>query len=179
MENKVIIAGFGGQGILFGGTLIAQTAIEESKETTWFPSYGAEIRGGTANSTVIVSDEEIGSPIILNPDILIILNDQSLNKFLPRMKPGTTVIVNSTLIKSKVAKDGVKIIEVPASEIAHTQLGDIRTANLVAIGAMLKATSVLKLESAKSACKTVLADKPKLVDMNQKALQLGFDSITK
>ncbi|MFH1368102.1 MAG: 2-oxoacid:acceptor oxidoreductase family protein [Elusimicrobiota bacterium] len=176
METKIIIAGFGGQGVLFGGTLIAQAALEEGKQTTWFPAYGAEIRGGTANSTAIVSDEEIGSPIITNPDILIILNEQSLDKFLPRMKPGTLVVINSSLVKNKVEKEGVRIVEVPASGIADKQIGDIRTANLVAIGAMLKAKPVLKLESALKACEKVLTEKPKLITINQKALQLGYDN---
>lgn len=174
METKIIIAGFGGQGILFGGILVAQAAIEEGKKTTWFPSYGAEMRGGTANSTVIVSDEEIGSPIITNPDVLIALNEQSLDKFLPRMNPGTTVIVNTSLIKKKASRDGVKFVEIEASGAADKQLGDVRTANLVAVGALLKAVPVLKLENAKKACEKVLADKPKLIPVNQKALELGF-----
>jgi 2-oxoglutarate ferredoxin oxidoreductase subunit gamma len=176
METKIMIAGFGGQGVLFGGTLIAQAALEEGKETTWFPSYGAEIRGGTANSTVIVSDEEIGSPVTTGPDILIALNEQSLNKFILKMKPGSLVIINSSLVKSRPDRRDVTLVEVPASEIADKQVNDIRAANLVAIGAMLKARSVLSLDSAKKACETVLSEKPKLIALNQKALELGYNN---
>lgn len=175
METKIMIAGFGGQGVLFGGTLMAQAALEEGKETTWFPSYGAEIRGGTANSTVIVSSEEIGSPIITSPDILIALNELSLNKFIKKMKPGALVIMNSSLIKSRPDRRDVTLVEVPASETADKQVGDIRAANLVAIGAMLKASGVLSLDSAKKACAAVLSEKPKLIPANQKALELGFN----
>ena len=175
METKIMIAGFGGQGVLFGGTLMAQAAMEEGKETTWFPSYGAEIRGGTANSTVIVSDEEIGSPIIVSPDILIALNEQSLNKFITKMKPGALVIINSTLIKVRPERRDVTLVEVPASEIADKQVKDIRAANLVAIGAMLKAKNVFSLDSAKKACEAILSEKPKLIKLNQQALELGYN----
>jgi 2-oxoglutarate ferredoxin oxidoreductase subunit gamma len=175
METKILIAGFGGQGVLFGGTLMAQAALEDGKQTTWFPSYGAEIRGGTANSTVIVSDDEIGSPIVSNPDILIALNEQSLNKFFPKMKEGSLIIINSSLIKRRPDRFDVTIVEVPASEIADKQLGDIRAANLVAVGAMLKAKQVFPLEAAKKAAAIVLSEKPKLIPLNQKALESGFN----
>jgi 2-oxoglutarate ferredoxin oxidoreductase subunit gamma len=174
MQTEIIIAGFGGQGVLFGGTLLAEAAVEENKHTTWFPSYGAEMRGGTANSTVIVSDEEIGSPVIVNPAALISLNRQSLEKFLPRVKPGGLVVVNASLVPDEITRDGVTIVRVPATAIADKELGDLRTANLVMVGAMLGKSGLLKLASAQKACERVLAEKPKLIPLNQKALELGF-----
>lgn len=175
MQTEIIIAGFGGQGVLFGGTLLAQAAVEEDKHTTWFPSYGAEMRGGTANSTVIISDEEIGSPVVVHPSVLLALNDLSLKKFLPRMKPGSTVIINSSLIKENVNSPSTKVVAIPATEIADKDIGDVRTANLVMVGAYLKASGLLKLESAKNACEKVLSEKQKLININQKALELGYN----
>lgn len=175
METKILIAGFGGQGVLFGGALMAQAALEDGKQTTWFPSYGAEIRGGTANSTVIVSDDEIGSPIVTNPDVLIALNEPSLNKFLPRLKAGALVVINSSLIKNVPSRRDIKVVEVPASEIADKQIGDIRAANLVAVGAMLKARQVFPLEAAKKAVAASFSEKPKLIPLNQKALEEGYN----
>lgn len=174
MQTEIIIAGFGGQGVLFGGTLLAQAAVEENKQTTWFPSYGAEMRGGTANSTVIIADEEIGAPIVAEPSALLALNEQSLAKFLPRVKPGAVIVVNSSLVAGPVDRPGATVVAVPATEIADKQLGDVRTANLVMVGAYLKASGILKLESAQRACTHVLAEKPKLIPLNQKALELGF-----
>jgi len=174
MQTEIIIAGFGGQGVLFGGTLLAQSAVEEDKQTTWFPSYGAEMRGGTANSTVVISTEEIGSPLVASPSALIALNELSLNKFIPRMKPGSVVVINSSLIHNSTEYPGITTVRIPATEIADKQLGDVRAANLVAVGAYLKASGLLKLASAQKACETVLAEKPKLIPMNQKALELGY-----
>ena len=175
MQTEIIIAGSGGQGVLFGGTLLAQAAVVEGKETTWFPSYGAEIRGGTANSTVVVSEQEIGSPVTIAYSGLIALNELSLDFFLPRARNGSIIIVNSSLIEKKVEKAGVSILYVPVSEMADKQIGDIRTANLVAIGAYLKKSGILKLSSAQKACETLLEGKTKLITLNQKALELGYN----
>ena len=175
MQTEIIVAGSGGQGVLFGGTLLAQAAVEENKQTTWFPSYGAEIRGGTANSTVVISDSEIGSPIVFNFSVLIALNEQSLNKFLPRAKKGAVVIINSSLVDKKIERDDLKIYYVPASGIADKDIKDIRTANLVALGTYLKKSGILKLSSAQKACETLLIERPKLIGLNQKALELGYN----
>ncbi len=174
MQNEIIIAGFGGQGVLFAGTLLAQAAVEENKHTTWFPAYGAEMRGGTANSTVIISAEEIGSPVVVHPSLLIALNDLSLQKFLPRMRQGSIIVFNSSLIKDTPAGTGFTPVALPATEIADAKLGDVRTANLVAVGALLKASGVVSLASAQKACEKVLAEKPKLIAINQKALEFGY-----
>jgi 2-oxoglutarate ferredoxin oxidoreductase subunit gamma len=173
MQTEILIAGSGGQGVLFAGMLLAQAALEENKQTTWFPSYGAEIRGGTANSTVVVSDEEIGSPVVLKPSVLIALNEPSLNKFAPMLKKDAVLIINSSLV-GKIQPFPAKIVEIPASGMADKELKDVRTANLVAVGAMLKASGVLKLESAMKACEKIFKDKPKLAEANKMALELGY-----
>ena len=154
---------------------LGQVAVEENKQTTWFPSYGAEIRGGTANSTVIISDDEIGSPVVVNPSALIILNEQSLNKFMGRAAEGAVIVVNSSLCGKNAAKTGSTVVRVPASEIADKQLGDGRVTNMVMIGAYLKASGVSSLRSAQAACEKALKEKPKLIDVNKKALELGFN----
>lgn len=174
MQNEIIIAGFGGQGVLFGGILLAQAAVEEKKQTTWFPAYGAEMRGGTANSTVIISTEEIGSPIVLEPSALLAMNELSLVKFLPRVRPGAIIVINSSLVPGHTPRPGITAIQIPATQIADKELGDIRTANLVMVGAFLKAGGILKLESAQKACEEVLSEKPKLIPLNKKALELGY-----
>jgi 2-oxoglutarate ferredoxin oxidoreductase subunit gamma len=165
--------------VLFAGILLAEAAMEEGKQTSWFPAYGAEIRGGSANSTVMISDEEIGSPVSLHPNTLIALNEIACKRFLERLAPNGILIINSSLVRRNELKlpKGIACTEVPASEIADKQLGDMRVANLVAIGAYLNATKLLKLASAQKACETVLADKPKLVPINQRALELGFNHI--
>jgi 2-oxoglutarate ferredoxin oxidoreductase subunit gamma len=176
MQTEIIIAGFGGQGVLFAGMLLAQAAVEENKQTTWFPAYGAEMRGGTAKSTVIISDEEIGSPLAEKPSVLLIMNEQSMQKFLPTAKTGAIIVINSSLVSDMGSRKDVKIISVPASEIADRELGDQRVTNLVMIGAFLKATGLLKLRSAQNACEKALKDKPKLIEINKKALETGYNN---
>ncbi|MBN1621374.1 MAG: 2-oxoacid:acceptor oxidoreductase family protein [Endomicrobiales bacterium] len=175
MQEEIIIAGFGGQGVLFAGMLLAQAAVEEDKKTTWFPSYGAEMRGGTANSTVIISDDEIGSPVVVHPSTLIALNEPSLKKFSSRMKKGSLIIFNSSLVKEKVEFPGIKTVGIPATEIADRQIGNVKTANLVAVGAYLKQRGILKLGSSKAACEKVLKNKESLIKLNQKALESGYN----
>lgn len=181
MQNEIIFAGFGGQGVLFGGMLLAQAAVEQGLQTTWFPNYGAEMRGGTANSTVIIADHEIGSPIAGRPTVLITLNDLSLRRFLPRIVDGGTVILNSSLITDEFATRELKaagrtfnVIRVPATEIASAELGTVQTANVIMAGVFLKASGLLTQASATAACAAVLADKPRLIDINKKALARGF-----
>jgi 2-oxoglutarate ferredoxin oxidoreductase subunit gamma len=181
MQTEIIIAGFGGQGVLFGGTLLAQTAVEQGLQTTWFPNYGAEMRGGTANSTVVISENEIGSPVALHPNVLIAMNDQSFKKFLPRIADGGMVIINSSLIPEalvetelRAANKNFNIISIPATEIASTGIGNVQTANVVMIGVFLKLSGILTIEHASAACAAVLVDKPKLIPINQKALEHGY-----
>jgi 2-oxoglutarate ferredoxin oxidoreductase subunit gamma len=207
MQNEIIIAGFGGQGVLLAGTLLAQAAIEQNLHTTWFPSYGAEMRGGTANSTVVVSTDEIGSPLAFNPNALIALNEPSLNKFMPRMTEGAVIIANSSIIPSD-KEYKIKPVFVPVTDIADKEIKNVKTANLAAAGALIKAlelyaygncgndskrrqnaaetegdlcdledTKVLTLKSALKACEKVFSSKPALIEVNKKAIQAGYDFV--
>jgi len=175
MKHNIIIAGYGGQGALSAGMLLAQAALEEGKLSTWFPSYGAEIRGGTANSTIVISTEEIGLPIVLSATGLIALNELSLVKFSKIAIAGAVIVVNTSLIpKENVVIDSTKkYFFVPATELA-TKLGNVRVANSVALGAFLKASKALSLESAIKACPMLLESKKELIDLNIKALEIGF-----
>jgi len=188
MHNEIIVAGFGGQGILLAGAIVSQAAMEQGLYTTWFPAYGAEMRGGTANSTVVISSEEIGSPLAFNPNALIALNEPSLNKFMPRMVKDSVIIANSSIIAQN--KD-YKITPyfVPVTGIADKEIGNIKTANMVAVGALVKAlelcaTKACKIESEILSIKNVLkaveiafAAKPKFIDINKKAIMAGYDFI--
>jgi len=172
--NEIIIAGLGGQGVLLAGTILAQSALEQNLKTTWFPSYGAEMRGGTANSTVIISDEEIGSPIAFSPSGLIALNTLSLNKFLPRMIEGASIVANSSLINPNEFNDK-RINFIPISEIADKEIDNIKAANMVAIGALIKLTQVPNLDSISKAIQTAFAKKPALIEVNIKAVNAGYN----
>lgn len=184
MQNEIIIAGFGGQGVLLAGVLLAQAAIEQKLHTTWFPSYGAEMRGGTANATVVMSDDEIGSPIAFNPNALIALNEPSLNRFMPKMSKDAIIIANSSIISEKNSYD-ISPIFIPVTDIADKEIKNVKTANLVAVGALIKAieksaknkSEILTLESALKACEKAFAAKPKLIDINKQAIQAGYNYV--
>jgi 2-oxoglutarate ferredoxin oxidoreductase subunit gamma len=169
-----LVAGFGGQGILFLGRLLAYGGMLEGKEVTWFPSYGAEVRGGTANCTVIISDEMIGSPIVRNPEVLIVMNEASLYKFQPRLKKGGLLMFDSSLIKGEVRQvRHFRIIDVPASEIAAT-IGSTKYANVVMLSALIAETGLLKEESAVSALEDLTPSKRrKSLDANKEAIIKG------
>ncbi|MDR1720852.1 MAG: 2-oxoacid:acceptor oxidoreductase family protein [Endomicrobium sp.] len=192
MRNEIVIAGFGGQGVLLAGILIAQAAIEQGLHTTWFPSYGAEKRGGTANSTVIVSSEEIGSPLALNPEALIILNEPALNKFAPKAAKGAVIITNSSIIAREGKKYDSKFYFIPITDIADKEIKNLKTANMVAVGSLIKALKkrfsdtkemketeeeTLTLGSILDACEKVFASKQNLIEINKKAIQAGYDFI--
>ncbi|HFE66055.1 MAG TPA: 2-oxoacid:ferredoxin oxidoreductase subunit gamma, partial [Chloroflexi bacterium] len=119
METSIIVAGFGGQGVLFAGKLLAYTGMDEGKQVTWFPSYGPEMRGGTAHCTVIVSDEPIGAPLVAEPDIVLALNLPSFDKYEPRVKPGGTLVVNSSIVLKESQRDDIQIVTVPANDVAE------------------------------------------------------------
>lgn len=148
-EVRIIVAGFGGQGILFLGRLIAYGGMLEFRDVTCFPCYGAEMRGGTANCTVIISDDMIGSPIVKNPDILIAMNEASIRRFQPLLKTDGILIFDSSLIRSPDIRPDVRAVGVPASEIAAAiPDSGVRSANMVMFGALLAETGILKEESA-------------------------------
>jgi 2-oxoglutarate ferredoxin oxidoreductase subunit gamma len=176
MYQDVMIAGFGGQGVLLAGKLLAHAGMLEGKHVTWFPSYGAEIRGGTANCTVIISSEEIGSPVIQRPSAMLILNEASYKKFEQRIKPGGQLFLNISLVHEQATRTDIIRIDVKANDIAES-LGDIRIANMVMLGAFLKKTSVIKLASVLMALKQVLPPRRhSLLPLNEKALQCGADA---
>ncbi len=178
MENKVICAGFGGQGVMSMGQLLAYAGMIEDKHVSWLPSYGPEMRGGTANCGVTVSDEEIGSPIITNDaDIAIVMNLPSLIKFEKDVKPGGKIFVNSSLIEKKVERTDIEVYYIDANKIA-ADIGNIKAANLVMLGAVLKSTPIVDIESILEAFKKVFGpSKERFIPQNREALVKGGESI--
>jgi 2-oxoglutarate ferredoxin oxidoreductase subunit gamma len=173
MYQDVMIAGFGGQGVLLAGKLLAYAGMLEGKSVTWFPSYGAEMRGGTANCTVVVSDSEIGSPVVQRPASMMVLNEASFQKFENRIAPGGLLILNTSLITQRSARTDITTLEVKANDIAE-KLGDIRIANMVMLGALLKKTGVATIQSVLGALKKVLPERRhSLIPLNEKALAAG------
>jgi 2-oxoglutarate ferredoxin oxidoreductase subunit gamma len=146
MQHEIIISGFGGQGVMFAGQLLAYAALEEERHVTWIPSYGPEMRGGTAHCTVIVSDEEIGSPLVSNPSAALVLNPPSFTKYEPLIQPDGWLIFDCTLIEQQSQRLDIQQIAVPAKEIAD-ELGMPQIANVVLLGALLAATGVVTLET--------------------------------
>jgi 2-oxoglutarate ferredoxin oxidoreductase subunit gamma len=144
MTVKSVFAGFGGQGVLMMGYLLALTAMREGKEVTYLPAYGAEVRGGTANCTVVVSEEEIASPVSSSPDVAVVMNNPSLLKYVNVVRGGGVILVNSSLVQASVGRGDVNVIEVPASDLAH-ELGEDRSANVVMLGAFAQVTGLLGL----------------------------------
>jgi 2-oxoglutarate ferredoxin oxidoreductase subunit gamma len=179
MQTEIVIAGFGGQGVLFAGQVLAYAAMDSGKEVTWIPSYGPEMRGGTANCTVIIADEEIGSPLVRHPQALIAMNLPSLDKYEPGVAKDGTLIVNSSLIERPVNRVDLKCILVPANEIAES-LGDKRMSNIVMVGALLAAVPVLPIEAIEKALQDHLPERhKKLLPLNYQALRAGADLVRK
>ncbi len=177
MLHEIIIAGFGGQGVMSMGQLIAYSGMLEDKHVSWLPSYGPEQRGGTANASVIVSDEPVGSPVISRPTAAIVLNKPSFEKFEPMIRPGGVLIVNSSLIDSKSIRDDITIIEVPASELAN-ELGESRVANSIILGVFIALTKAVSEESVIESLKKVLPERRhNLIPVNQAALEKGAELV--
>ena len=177
MLEKVIIAGFGGQGVMLMGRLLAYAGMLEGKNVAWMPSYGPEMRGGTANCTVIISSEEIASPVVPDPMSIIAMNKPSLDKFEPTVQKDGLILVNSSLVEQKVNRDDVSVVKVPANEIAN-ELGNTRVANMVALGAYIKKSEVVKLETIFMALeKALTGPKQKLIDINKEALKQGTELV--
>ena len=160
---------------MFTGTLLSQAAMIEGKFVTYFPSYGAEVRGGTANCCVTIDDTTIGSPVIINPDSLLILNKPSLDRFKPRLKKGGLLVLNSTLIEDEVKETDAKVVRLPATDIAERS-GQIRVANIVALGKYLAIRKIVNQESVLQALEALLTGKKKeLLGLNRKALITGYE----
>lgn len=175
LYQDVIMAGFGGQGVMLIGNLLAYAGMNAGLNVTYIPVYGPEMRGGTANCTVVVSDEDIGSPIIQRPKSLIVMNQPSLDKFQPRLEDGGVQVLNSSLVDVKQAEARVRTVAVPANEIADT-LGNTKMANMVALGAYVRATGVVDLDIVKKSLTSVIsAHYSHLIPKNADALQAGYD----
>lgn len=171
----ILIAGFGGQGVLFAGKCLAYSGLAEDKQVSWLPSYGPEMRGGTASCSVILSSLPIGSPIVSNPNILIALNLPSLEKYEKEAVSGAKIFVESSLISRKVKRDDVEAYYVPATKMA-TDLGTPTLANMVILGKMIKETSIVKFGAIESGLKKVIhAKKANMFELNLKALKAGYN----
>ncbi len=172
--QDVVIAGFGGQGVLLIGNLLAYAAMEEDLHITFMPVYGVEMRGGTANCTVVIAEDEIGSPIIHTPRSLILMNQPSLEKFQPRLVDGGVQVVNSSIVDpGLVEKNRVRTVLIPVNELAD-ELGNVKMANMVALGAWLEATQTLSLESVQDALGQVISTRNShLIPKNREALARG------
>ncbi len=178
MYYDVIIAGFGGQGVILIGNLLAYAGMKKGYNVTFFPSYGVEMRGGTANCTVVISDEEIGSPIVGHPKSLIIMNKPSMDKFLPRVEKNGLVLYNSSLIdNSTVTRNDVELIAIPANEMA-IELGNPRLANMIMIGAYIEKTKIVDEETLKNSLENVISERNlKYIPDNIKAIDKGIEFI--
>lgn len=175
MTTQILIAGFGGQGILFSGKLLAYKALLEGRELSWLPSYGPEMRGGTASCSVTISDQAVGSPIIDHPDVLIVMNLPSLDKYQSSVKPGGMIFVDSTLIERKVTRNDVQSFYIPSTKIAQ-DLGTPNLANIVLLGNVLKNCPTISRDFVEDALKKVVSARhPEMYELNLKAIEAGYN----
>ena len=173
MTERVIMAGFGGQGLLFMGKLLAEMMMEKDFHVTWFPSYGAEVRGGTCNCHVIVSDEEIFSPVVERATTLGIMNEPSYTRFAPRLEPNGLLLLNTTMVPSVDAKSDPRIFPIPVTDLA-AELGNVRVANMIMMGAYNRLRSLMTPEELLRGVKAALTgSKAKLFDLNRRAAECG------
>jgi 2-oxoglutarate ferredoxin oxidoreductase subunit gamma len=176
MQKEIIIAGFGGQGVLFGGQVLAYAAMDSGKHVTWIPSYGPEMRGGTANCTVIIADDEIGSPLVKNPPLAVALNLPSFDKYEELLAPGGILIVNQSMVDRDAKRDDINVIFVPCNEIAE-EIGDKKLMNMVAMGALLTALPEVTVKDIEKALEGHLPARHKhLLPKNYEALKRGFEA---
>lgn len=176
MNYNILFAGFGGQGILFSGKVIAYAGLMEGKEISWLPSYGPEMRGGTANCSVCISEEPIGSPLVVTPDVLVAMNLPSLDKFEKDVVPGGIIVVDSSLISKKVKRTDVKTIYIPASKLAE-DAGLAGSANMIIVGKLFKELKFCSMDNLdKGLRKCVSAKKANLIDKNLQAMKIGMDN---
>jgi 2-oxoglutarate ferredoxin oxidoreductase subunit gamma len=175
MQTEIIISGFGGQGVLFAGQLLAYCALDNRMQVTWFPSYGPEMRGGTAHCTVIVSDEEIGSPVVKNPSAAIVMNLPSLDKYEGLIKPNGLLVVNRSLVDRSPERTDLDVVEIRANAIAE-QIGDRRFVNLILVGALLQRMPIFTLEAiGASLGKHIPERHKKMLGANLLALKRGYE----
>ena len=175
MTNRFLIAGFGGQGLLFAGKFLAYKGMMEGKQVTWLPSYGPEMRGGTASCSVVLSDEPVSSPIVDEPDVLMVMNLPSLDKYEPTVAPGGTIFVDSTLIGRKVQRTDVNVVYIPATGLA-SENNMASLANMILMGSILKNLGQFDADGINAALKKVVSARhQEMFDFNLKALEIGRD----
>jgi len=170
--TKYKFAGFGGQGVLFIGKVMAQAGMIANQQVTWFPAYGPEMRGGTANCSVVISSKRIGSPTVGKPDIAIVMNEASYHKFVDSVLPGGTLYVNSSMVPELPGREDIRIVRVPVNEIAH-EIGEAQVANIVMLGVMQAITPSLADDVLEQALMELAGKKPELAELNMRALNAG------
>ena len=174
--TEILLAGFGGQGILFAGKILAYCGLMDDKELSWLPSYGPEMRGGTCNCSVCISDEPIGSPLVLTPDILVVMNQPSFDKFVPEVRAGGKVFFDSTLIDANTDRTDIQLFGIPSQQLAddNSLKGG---SNIILLGKLLKETGICSLDTMKKAIeKVVPPKKAALIPNNFKAIEIGMNS---
>ncbi len=171
--TELVIAGFGGQGILFLGEVLAKAAVIEGRNATWMPAYGPEQRGGTATCTVVIADEPIGSPVVVDPPVAVVMNRPSMDKFEPRVRPGGFLIVNSSMVDRKAERTDLRVLTVDAVREA-TALGEARVANMVVLGALLAATAMVSPEATRQALVALIPpSRAHMLEINLAAIRRG------
>lgn len=176
MQHDVVIAGFGGQGVMLMGRILASAGMRQGLEVSWFPSYGPEMRGGTANCTVVLSDRPVGSPVVEFPRSLLAMNLPSLDKFEPKVKAGGLVLVNSSLIPRPARRDDVRVVYVPANDLAN-EVGNPRGANMVALGAYVVVAGIPSWDRIEEVVRETFARTAGLVERNLAALERGAGAV--
>lgn len=175
MESSIVIAGFGGQGVLFAGKLLAHAGMDYDYHVTWIPSYGPEMRGGTANCTVIMSSDPIGSPIVSRPRAALVLNEPSFDKYEPMVMSGGLLVVNESIVPAHSLREDIETVYVPANRIAE-ELGSVKMLNMVMVGAMIAAQPVLPITVVEQALAENLPEnKEALLTLNCQALRRGYE----
>ena len=178
MEHKIIFAGFGGQGVISMGTLMAYAAMAENKNVTFYPAYGIAMRGGTANCSVIISDDPVASPVIAAPNVLVVMNEPSLDFFTDKLQEGGSFLANSSLIQKKAERKDIQSFYIPVNDIAE-ELGNTKMANMAMVGSLLKVINTVSLDTVfKTMEKTFSPKLLKKIDINQEAMKKGFDAVT-
>ncbi len=178
MYQGIIMSGFGGQGIISGGIMLAYAGMLDDKNVTFFPAYGAEMRGGTANCSVVVSDDPVASPVVGKPDSLLIMNEPSLARFEDALQPNGLMIINSSLVSSKPTRTDFTAIEIPISELAE-EVGNIKAANMIMLGAYAKKTGAVSIKSLKeSISKVYVRANESMIELNKKAIEKGVKAVS-
>jgi len=173
MHQGIRISGFGGQGVISAGVILAYAGMLEGRKVSWFPAYGAEMRGGTANCSVVISDDDVASPVVSQPDTVIVMNEPSLAKFEPLLKKGGLLLINSSLVKSKPARTDVRVVYVPVNALAE-ELGNTKIANIVMLGAFAGQTKAVSIDAlGKALPKVFKRAKLEMIELNIKALKKG------